>query len=191
MRDLIDQALLVRPHRLAGFPRQRQVGREHLGIFGDLLVLDVDHRAQPLLEPRRRGASGLGDLLQRRIGAIEPALRHRLAQRSLARKMAIDAAVAHIERTRDVHDGGLGQPVAAQDLLGSFENPLRGQDDPCGADRALVPLLLEEHVGRVLATQRRSSIGMLVHPIADANHRHLGAWDRAAFGEQPPDRDVG
>ena len=129
MGDLIDQPLLVRPYRLAGFLRQREVGREHLGVFGDFLVLDVDHGAQPLLQPRRRGAGSLGDLLQRRIGAIEPALRHRLAQRSFAREMAVDAAVAHIERTRNVHDGGLGQPIAAQDLLGGLENSLRGQDD--------------------------------------------------------------
>ena len=34
MRDLVDQAFLVRLHHLAGLLRQRQIGREHLGIVG-------------------------------------------------------------------------------------------------------------------------------------------------------------
>ena len=32
---------------------------------------------------------------------------------------------------------------------------------------------------------------MLVHPIADGDHRHLRPRDLAAFDEQPPDRNVG
>ena len=42
--------------------------------------------------------------------------------------MPVDAAVADIERTGDIDDGGLGQPEAAQHVLGDFEDPLRGQN---------------------------------------------------------------
>ena len=42
--------------------------------------------------------------------------------------MAIDAAVADIERTGDVHHGGLGQAVAAQNVLGNLQNPFGGQN---------------------------------------------------------------
>ena len=43
-------------------------------------------------------------------------------------------------------------------------------------------LLAEEHIGRVLATQRRSwQPGCWLHPVADADHRHLRARDSAAL----------
>ena len=129
MGDLIDQALLVRLHDLAGLLRQRQIGLKHLRVFADLLVFDVEHGAEPFFQPRRRGTGGFRDLLQRRVGAVEPAFCHRLAQRCLARKMAVDAAVADIERTGNVHNRGLGQSKPAQDVFGGFENPLRGQND--------------------------------------------------------------
>ena len=43
--------------------------------------------------------------------------------------MPVDAAVADIERTGNIHDGGLRQPETAQHVLGDLENPLRGQND--------------------------------------------------------------
>ena len=42
--------------------------------------------------------------------------------------MAIDAAVADIQRTGHVHHRGLGQPVAAQNVLGNLQNPFGGQN---------------------------------------------------------------
>jgi hypothetical protein len=36
--------------------------------------------------------------------------------------------VAHIERTRDVHDGCLGQTIAAQNVLSDFQNAFGGQN---------------------------------------------------------------
>ena len=42
--------------------------------------------------------------------------------------MAIDAAVADIERTGNVHDSGFGQPVAAKNVLGNLQNPFGGQN---------------------------------------------------------------
>jgi ethanolamine ammonia-lyase small subunit len=42
--------------------------------------------------------------------------------------MPVDAAVADIERTGNIHDGGLGQPEAAQHVLGDVENLLRRQN---------------------------------------------------------------
>ena len=42
--------------------------------------------------------------------------------------MAIDAAVADIERTGNVHHGRLGQPVAAQNVLGHLQNSFGGQN---------------------------------------------------------------
>src|SRR5712664_1617413 len=128
MRDLIAEALLMRLHRLTRLLRQRQIGCEHLGVVAHLLVLDRKQRAQPALQPGGRRSRPFRDLLKRRVGAVEPALRHGLAQRSLARKMTIDAAVAHIERTGNIHDRGLGQPEATQHILGDFENSLGGQD---------------------------------------------------------------
>ena len=68
------------------------------------------------------GPEAFGDLLQRRVGAVEPAFGHGLAQRSLAREMAVDAAVADIERTGNVHHRGLGQPIAPQHVLGDLQN---------------------------------------------------------------------
>lgn len=44
-------------------------------------------------------------------------------------EMAIDAAVAHIERAGNVDHGGLGKPVAPEHVLGDFEDPLRRQDN--------------------------------------------------------------
>src|SRR4051794_11139829 len=43
--------------------------------------------------------------------------------------MAVDAAVAHIERTGNIDNGSLGKSVAPQDVLGDFEDPLRRQDN--------------------------------------------------------------
>ena len=45
MRDLVDQAILVRPYDLACLLCQHQIGLEHLGILGNLLVLDRNHGA--------------------------------------------------------------------------------------------------------------------------------------------------
>ena len=42
--------------------------------------------------------------------------------------MAIDAAVAHIERTGNVNHRSLGQPIAPQHVLGNLQNSLRGQN---------------------------------------------------------------
>ena len=42
--------------------------------------------------------------------------------------MAVDAAVADIERTGNIHDRGLRQPEAAQHVLGDLENSLWGQN---------------------------------------------------------------
>ena len=42
--------------------------------------------------------------------------------------MAVDAAVADIEGARNIHHGGLGQPVAAQHVLGNLQNPFGGQN---------------------------------------------------------------
>ena len=42
--------------------------------------------------------------------------------------MAVDAAVADIERTGNIHYGCLGQPVAAQNVLGNLQNPFGGQN---------------------------------------------------------------
>jgi hypothetical protein len=41
--------------------------------------------------------------------------------------MPVDAAVAHIERAGDIHDGSLGETKAAQYVFGNFQNALRGQ----------------------------------------------------------------
>src|SRR5437588_5283710 len=111
--NLIDQAVLMTVHRLAGLTRQRQVSGKHLGIVAEPLVLDRKHRAQPLIQPRWRRAGSPRDLQEGRAEAVEPALGHCLAQRGLAGKMAIDAAMADIERTGNVHHGCLGQPVTA------------------------------------------------------------------------------
>src|SRR5712672_2348423 len=43
--------------------------------------------------------------------------------------MPIDAAVAHIERAGNVHDGGFGEAKAAQYIFGGFETPFRSQND--------------------------------------------------------------
>ena len=86
IRDLADQALLVRLDRLAGFACQRQIGLEHLGIFGDFLVLDREHRAQPLLEPgRRRSRRFLPCSGQRANGAIPYQTGHARGRRSSRR----------------------------------------------------------------------------------------------------------
>ena len=42
--------------------------------------------------------------------------------------MPVDAAVADIERTGDIHDRRLCQPETAQHVLGDFENSLGGQN---------------------------------------------------------------
>ena len=42
--------------------------------------------------------------------------------------MPVDAAVADIQRTGNVHHRGLGQPEAAQYVLGDLQNSLRGQN---------------------------------------------------------------
>src|ERR1700688_2439121 len=129
MRDLGDQTLLVRLHHLARLLRQRQIGCEHLGVVRDLLVLDLEHGAQPAFEPGRRRTGGFRNLLEWRIGPVEPALCNGLAQRRVARKMPVDAAVADIERAGDVDHGGLGEAKAAQHILGGLENTLRSQND--------------------------------------------------------------
>ena len=126
--DLIDQAILMAVHRLAGLAGQRQIGRKHLGIVAKPLVLDRKHRAQPFFEPRRRRTGSLCDLQQRRAETVEPALGHRLAQRGLAGKMTVDAAVADIERTGDIHHRRLRQPVTTQHVLGYLQNPFGGQN---------------------------------------------------------------
>ena len=43
--------------------------------------------------------------------------------------MPVDAAVAHIERTGNVHHRCLRQSEPAQHVLGGFENSLRSQND--------------------------------------------------------------
>ena len=43
--------------------------------------------------------------------------------------MPVNAAVADIERAGDVDYSRLGEPVAAQHVLGDFENALRGQNN--------------------------------------------------------------
>ena len=43
--------------------------------------------------------------------------------------MAVDAAVADVERTRDINHGGFGEAKAAQHIFSGFENALRGQND--------------------------------------------------------------
>jgi hypothetical protein len=42
--------------------------------------------------------------------------------------MAVDAAVADIQRTGDVDDGGFRKPETAQHVLGDFEDSLGGQN---------------------------------------------------------------
>ncbi len=42
--------------------------------------------------------------------------------------MTIDAAMADIERTGDIHHRGFRQPEPAQHVLGDLENSLRGQN---------------------------------------------------------------
>ena len=42
--------------------------------------------------------------------------------------MAVNAAVADIERSRNVNDGGLGQTIAAQNVLSDFQNAFGGQN---------------------------------------------------------------
>ncbi len=42
--------------------------------------------------------------------------------------MTVDAAVADIERTRDIDDRGFRQPEATQHVLGDLENSLWGQN---------------------------------------------------------------
>ena len=43
--------------------------------------------------------------------------------------MTVDAAVAHIERTGNVHHRRLRQTETAQHVLGDLENSLRGQNN--------------------------------------------------------------
>ena len=69
-----------------------------------------------------------GDLRQRLADALEPAFRHCLTQRRLARKMTVDGAVADIERPCDVDDRRFGEPVTAQHVLGDFEDALGCQN---------------------------------------------------------------
>src|SRR5260221_11264432 len=101
MREWIAETFLVLLHHLARLLRQGQIGREHLGVFANPLVFGCKQRAQPTLEPGRRRSRPFRYLLKRRIDPVEPALRHRVAQRSLARKLTADAAVTDIERTAD------------------------------------------------------------------------------------------
>ena len=54
-------------------------------------------------------------------------LRDRLAQRGLRGEVPVDAAVADAERAGHVDHGGLGRAVAAQHVLGGFEDALGGQ----------------------------------------------------------------
>src|SRR5215471_18872236 len=71
------------------------------------------------------------------------------------------------------------------------QTPLRRQHNPFGTDGTLVPLLAEEYIGGILATQRCPSLGMLVHPIADRRHRYFGTRDYPTLDQQAPDRDIG
>ena len=128
------------PHSRAGFAGQCQIGLEHLGVVEHARTLGGEQRAQPAVEPRRGRSLLPGDLAQRCVDAVEPAFGNGLAQRSLAREMAIDAAVAHIECTGNVNDGGLGKSVAPQDVLGHFEDPLRRQDNHFVHASTLFPL---------------------------------------------------
>src|SRR6266478_3935532 len=89
MRELIAETFLVRPHHLARLLRQGQIGREHLGVFANPLVFGCKQRAQPTLKPGRRRPRPFRYLLKRRVDTVEPALRDRVAQRSLARKMTV------------------------------------------------------------------------------------------------------
>ena len=45
---------------------------------------------------------------------MQPALGDGIVQCGLARKAAVDIGVAHLERTRDIDDGGLCRAVPAQ-----------------------------------------------------------------------------
>src|SRR5260221_12099633 len=109
MREWIAETFLVLLHHLARLLRQRQIGRKHLGVFANPLVFGCKQRAQPALEPGRRWSRPFRYLLKRRVDTVEPAFRHRVAQRSLARKMTVDAAVTDIERTGDIDDRALRQ----------------------------------------------------------------------------------
>ena len=126
--DLIDQAILVALHDLAGFTGQRQIGRKHLGIVAKPLVLDRKHRAQPAFQPFGGRAGRLGNLQKWGAGTVEPAFGDGLAQRGFAGEMAVDAAVANIERPGHIDHSGLGEPVTAQNVLGNLQNPLGGQN---------------------------------------------------------------
>ena len=73
-----------------------------------------------------RSALGkVGDLGQRRTDALEPALGDGLAQRLLARKMPVDAAVADIQRTGNINDGGFRKPEAAENVFGHLKDAFR------------------------------------------------------------------
>ena len=79
---------------------------------------------------RRRSGAGVSSAAiraERNGDAGEPALRHGIAKRRLAREVAVDAAVADAERAGNVHHRGLGQAIPGQGLFGGVENAVGGE----------------------------------------------------------------
>ena len=108
---------------------KRQVGCEHFRIVAEPLVLDRKHGAQPALQPcAGAGPSASAIFEKRRAGAVEPALGDRLAQRGLAGKVAVDAAVADIERPGHIDHGRLSRARNGAKRLPSPPECVRGSE---------------------------------------------------------------
>ncbi len=83
------------------------------------------------------------DRFERLRDLREPALGDRVAKRRLARKVAVDAAVADPERAGDVDDIRLRRAETAEALLRRFQDPLGSECLGRHGRGTLVPLAVE------------------------------------------------
>ena len=124
---LAGQRLDMSVNHLARFGGDRVIGGEKFRLGSRLLPLDGDQAVEPSTQPLRRRRILANDFRERIGHPRQPALDDRVAERRLAGKMAVDAAVADAERAGDIDDGGLGRPEAGQHLFRRVEDPVGGQ----------------------------------------------------------------
>ena len=95
---------------------------KHLGISGNLTLLDRGQSFQPLSQANIRrtvfSRNGIGLL----GNPIEPTFDHRCTQRRLTWNVSVYVPVAHIQSARDIDHGEFFKPMPTKQYLGGVED---------------------------------------------------------------------
>jgi hypothetical protein len=98
--------------------------------------------------------------------------------------------VAHIERTGDINDRGLGQAKATQYIFGDFKNALRGQhNDFVHGNPVLFSAASDGLAGQFLGLRRQMARNLGIEPVVDQSsqmndfcgHGSISAVSRQSF----------